>query len=49
MPTSTPVPPPLPDMDKPVVDLKTGMATPELYKYLAFMDRIIRQLRKEVP
>jgi hypothetical protein len=49
MPTTTPNPPPLPLIDEPLVDPKTGTITPAWYKWLAFYDRIWRQLRKEIP
>ena len=49
MPTSTPKPPPLPDADVPLVDPKTGRMTPEWYRWLAFYDRIWRQIRNEIP
>lgn len=49
MPTTTPNPPPLPHIDLPLVDPKTGRLTAEWYKWLAFWDRVWRQLRKEIP
>ena len=49
MPTTTPNPPPLPTVNVPFVDPKSGCVTPDWYKWLAFWDRVWRQLRKEIP
>ncbi len=49
MPTATPSPPPMPDIEVPVVDPRTGRMTPEWFKYFAFWARILIQLRKEIP
>ncbi len=49
MPTTTPNPPPLPHIEVPLVDTQTGRLTPEWYRWLAFWDRVWRQLRKEIP
>jgi hypothetical protein len=49
MPTTTPLPPPTPDINVPLVDPATGRMTTEWYRWLAFWVRILTQVRKEIP
>jgi hypothetical protein len=49
MPTTTPLPPPTPDISVPLVDPATGRMTTEWYRWLTFWVRILTQLRKEIP
>lgn len=49
MPTTTPIPPALPDIEVPMIDPKTGLMTREWYRYFVFWQRINTQIRLEIP